>query len=184
MQPDKNVACMIFTDSEFFCIVEFTLADFRHAATVLQLPFAKKTMESERAKVAVLCLFVWVLIASVFFSRAEAWTYFDSIYFAIVTLSTVGLGDFVPLTVEGVLFTFLFELVRLELMVLTIFAFTEWWNKRKKRLGLELRAAARSTLVASESLTRAESKATIFCYSKCKPRKRAASETYAEEASA
>ncbi|CAF0864309.1 unnamed protein product [Didymodactylos carnosus] len=38
-----------------------------------------------------------VLGCSLVFSSKEKWTYFESIYYSFITLSTIGFGDFVPL---------------------------------------------------------------------------------------
>ena len=35
----------------------------------------------------------------------EGWGYVDSLYFSIITLTTIGYGDFSPQTTEGKLFT-------------------------------------------------------------------------------
>lgn len=35
----------------------------------------------------------------------EGWDYVDSLYFSIITLTTIGYGDFSPQTTEGKLFT-------------------------------------------------------------------------------
>lgn len=50
---------------------------------------------------------------------SEPWTVTDSLYFTLVTISTVGYGDFAPTTVEGQVFTVLFCFVGI------IFIFSE-----------------------------------------------------------
>jgi hypothetical protein len=54
-----------------------------------------------------LLLFVVLLISigTVFYHRVEGWSYLNSVYFCIVTLATVGYGDFVPTTGLGKVFT-------------------------------------------------------------------------------
>lgn len=46
-----------------------------------------------------------ILVATVFYRLAEGWALVDAFYFAVVTIATVGYGDFVPQTVLGKLFT-------------------------------------------------------------------------------
>jgi voltage-gated potassium channel Kch len=46
-----------------------------------------------------------VLLATVFYWLAEGWSLLDSAYFAVVTIATVGYGDFAPQTTIGKLFT-------------------------------------------------------------------------------
>lgn len=43
----------------------------------------------------------------------EGWSYLDSVYFAVITLSTIGYGDFSPQTDAGKLFTIAYILVGL-----------------------------------------------------------------------
>lgn len=45
---------------------------------------------------AVLLLMSFVLAIATMFTLSEDWNYFDSAYFTIVTLATIGLGDLVP----------------------------------------------------------------------------------------
>jgi len=42
------------------------------------------------------------------FSYLEGWTYLNSLYFSAVTATTVGYGDFAPITAPGKVFTIFF----------------------------------------------------------------------------
>ena len=48
-----------------------------------------------------------ILLASgtVFYHSVEGWSWIDSLYFCVTTMSTVGFGDLTPQTVFGKLFT-------------------------------------------------------------------------------
>lgn len=48
-----------------------------------------------------------------FYRAVEGWSWLDSLYFAVITLATVGYGDFSPATDAGKLFTIFFVLVGL-----------------------------------------------------------------------
>ncbi len=54
---------------------------------------------------------VLFLIATVFYHYFEGWSYFDSLYFSVTTLFTVGLGDFYPKTLPGKVFTIFYIIV-------------------------------------------------------------------------
>jgi voltage-gated potassium channel len=46
-----------------------------------------------------------ILIATIFYWLVEGWTLLDAAYFAVVTIATVGFGDFAPQTALGKIFT-------------------------------------------------------------------------------
>jgi voltage-gated potassium channel len=52
-----------------------------------------------------------LFIGTVFYVRAEGWSVIDAVYFCVVTLATVGYGDFAPRTPVGKLFTIVYILI-------------------------------------------------------------------------
>lgn len=61
-----------------------------------------------------------VLWASVFYHYVEGWGWIDSVYFSVVTISTVGFGDFSPETSAGKIFTIFYIIVGLGVFVTAV----------------------------------------------------------------
>ena len=55
-------------------------------------------------------LFSALIIGAVSFSLIEGWTLFESFYFVTMTATTVGYGDFTPMTSIGKFLTIIFAL--------------------------------------------------------------------------
>ncbi|AXI56103.1 hypothetical protein SuNHUV7_40930 (plasmid) [Pseudoseohaeicola sp. NH-UV-7] len=55
--------------------------------------------------------------ASVFYHYVENWGWLDSVYFSVMTISTVGYGDFSPDTIAGKVFTIGYVIVGLGVFV-------------------------------------------------------------------
>ena len=58
-----------------------------------------------------------LLIGTIFYSVVEGWRLLDSLYFCVVTLTTVGLGDFTPQTDLGKVFTIFYVLAGISVIL-------------------------------------------------------------------
>lgn len=92
----------------FACIVYFLLASML-LVTALNMqfrppPFSRsfKLTMSQRSLMLQTMLFLgYLLAAGAVYSRVEGWEFLDAVYFVNVTLFTIGLGDYHPLTHLG-----------------------------------------------------------------------------------
>jgi len=60
---------------------------------------------------------VTLLSGTLFYRQVEGWGYLDSLYFSVVTLTTVGYGDLSPCTAAGKIFTILYIFVGLGIVL-------------------------------------------------------------------
>ncbi len=91
--------------------------------------------EPEFRNIAIL-LMMLVGLGTVFYSLVEGWHWFDALYFTVITLATVGYGDFVPQTVPGKAFTIVYILLGLGLFVALVRSIAEGvLEQRRKRSG-------------------------------------------------
>jgi voltage-gated potassium channel len=77
-------------------------------------------MPSIRIVALVTSLSLIIGIGTVFFRLVEGWTWVDSYFFAVVTLSTVGYGNLVPATALGKVGTTVFIFVGLGIFAAAI----------------------------------------------------------------
>ena len=65
-----------------------------------------------------LTLTLFTLLSGTFFYRyAEGWSYLDSFYFSVITLTTVGYGDLSPSTPLSKIFTMFYLMVGIGIIV-------------------------------------------------------------------
>jgi len=60
---------------------------------------------------------VTLLTGTLFYKQAEGWSFLDSLYFSVVTLTTVGYGDLSPATTAGKVFTIVYIFVGLGIVL-------------------------------------------------------------------
>ncbi len=58
-----------------------------------------------------------VVTGTIFYWRVEGWTIVEALYFSVVTLTTVGYGDFSPTTAEAQIFTIFYILTGIGVFV-------------------------------------------------------------------
>ena len=75
-----------------------------------------------RLRLASLVLVVAALVATgtVFFRVVEGWSWLDAYFFTVVTLSTVGYGEIVPVTAVGKIGTTVFILLGLGIFIAAV----------------------------------------------------------------
>ena len=61
--------------------------------------------------VLLVSVLVILSIGTLFYHAVEGWGYLDSLYFCVTTLAAVGLGDIVPKTDLGKMFTIVYIIV-------------------------------------------------------------------------
>ena len=58
--------------------------------------------------------------STVFYWRMEGWSIIDSMYFSVMTMSTIGYGDLVPTTILSKVFTIMFALLGIGVFVAVV----------------------------------------------------------------
>lgn len=88
------------------------LVAFRHLGRAIRLGWTDSEFRVLLSSVLVL-----ILSGVLFYTRVEGWSVLDSFYFVIITMTTVGYGDFPPVTVAGKLVTVFFILAGIGLFL-------------------------------------------------------------------
>lgn len=76
-----------------------------------------------------------IALGTIFYSQVEGWRVLDSLYFTVITLTTVGYGDFSPQTDAGKLFTIIYLFVGLGLLASFIAQIARQMRQPRKRNG-------------------------------------------------
>ena len=68
-------------------------------------------LKDEEYRDLLLTTSIVIAFGSIIYHYLEGWTWIDSIYFSVITLTTVGYGDFSPQTDGGKLFTIFYIII-------------------------------------------------------------------------
>ncbi|MEW5869273.1 MAG: potassium channel family protein [Chloroflexota bacterium] len=66
-----------------------------------------------------------LLAGALFYHKVEGWNFLDALYFSVITLTTIGYGDFAPQTPAGKIFTMLYILVGLGVLAVFVTSIAE-----------------------------------------------------------
>lgn len=72
-----------------------------------------------------------VLTGTLFYWRFEDWTIIQALYFSVVTLTTVGFGDFSPTTAGTQIFTIIYILTGLGILVALLSSVAQQYLRQK-----------------------------------------------------
>jgi len=76
--------------------------------------------------------FITLLIGTVVYHFIEGWTWIDSMYFSVITLSTIGYGDFSPASDIGKLFTIVYIIVGVGIILAFINTLQHHYSQSRK----------------------------------------------------
>ena len=80
----------------------------------------RRLMADEAFRAGAAILLALMSVGTVFYMVVEGWSLLDSLYFAVITAATVGFGDFAPQTDLGKLFTIIYVLIGVGLLVMLL----------------------------------------------------------------
>lgn len=70
-------------------------------------------------------------IGTVMYHYLEGWTWLDSFYFSVITLTTIGYGDFSPQTSPGKIFTLFYILIGIGIILSFVNTVFEHYNEQR-----------------------------------------------------
>lgn len=70
--------------------------EFKLAIELLDADVSSVSTRGAQTKILVTALVCWLFGGTIFFAFSESWFFYESLYFSIITLLTVGLGDYTP----------------------------------------------------------------------------------------
>jgi potassium channel subfamily K len=122
-------AVLYFATSSFVIYTAYIMLHTPRSRRELSL-FAK----GHRVKILTTAFMAYLLIGAVIFSKVEGWSYLDGVFWADVTILTVGFGDFKPETHLGRCLLFPYAIFGIFILFLVIYCLTEVVFERGKSM--------------------------------------------------
>jgi len=63
----------------------------------------------KKLRFIIFLLIGFIIIGTYAYNRVEGWSLLNSLYFVVITITTIGYGDFTPQTIAGKIFTMFFS---------------------------------------------------------------------------
>ena len=76
-----------------------------------------------------------LITGTIFYWRSEGWTIIQALYFSVVTLTTVGFGDFTPTSAGTQIFTIIYILTGLGVLVALLSSVAQQYIRQKAEGG-------------------------------------------------
>lgn len=89
--------------------------------------------EDEEFRALVFLLTTLLIGGTYFYWHVEGWSVIDSLYFSIMTMSTIGYGDLVPTTDISKLFTIIFAILSIGVFVAVVSKLVQITLQHKKK---------------------------------------------------
>lgn len=77
----------------------------------------RRGLADPRFRALAFLVVVLLITGTIFYWRWEDWTVLDSLYFSVITLTTVGYGDLAPTRAPSKVFTIIYVLIGLGILV-------------------------------------------------------------------
>lgn len=74
-----------------------------------------------------------LITGTIIFHFVEGWRWFDSFYFCVITLATVGYGDFAPQTDLGKILTIIYIISGIGIFLAFIQAYFDFMKEKRKK---------------------------------------------------
>ena len=87
---------------------------------LLRQVFFLDLLSDQRSRLIMVYSFVVITIGAVLFHWIEGWEWLDSFYFVVITITTIGYGDFTPQTSLGKVITIFYGLNGI-ILLLTVY---------------------------------------------------------------
>ncbi|WP_406657243.1 potassium channel family protein [Methanolobus sp. ZRKC2] len=75
---------------------------------------------------------VTLALGTTVYHTVEGWRWLDSLYFSVIALTTIGFGDFAPVTDLGKIFTIMYVFLGLGILLGFVNASGEYFRKQQK----------------------------------------------------
>jgi voltage-gated potassium channel len=120
--------------------------EFKTAVHLLHADLSEVSARGAELKILLITLFLWLGLGTGLFMIIEKWNFVEAIYFTMVTLTTVGLGDYAPKKMGGKILLYIFTFVGIGLVATLIHVVGDMAQKAEHEAHIKM-AEARAKML-------------------------------------